>query len=219
MSILKSNKYSTYSRTEDELSDSGSQEGSFESGTIHRFLDFLSAAGDVAGPVWFGFASKPALRVYIHGSSQENDSNEARLQQYRAELTDEFLRIVSETEFEYGYESIAELFIRSRLAENRLAIKDWLNQLFVTYYQNELVASGVLRTIAHLDYAEITPQGSTMALAALSHQSEEIKELGIRAFENWGSSEAIEALKAVRVESPWLRDYLHEVIEGLRTKL
>tara|TARA_R110000868_G_scaffold318429_1_gene579167 strand:+ start:594 stop:782 length:189 start_codon:yes stop_codon:yes gene_type:complete len=54
-----------------------------------------------------------------------------------------------------------------------------------------------------------------MALAALVHKNDEIKELGIRAFENWNSPNSLEVLKNVKIEANWLNEYLTQVIEDL----
>lgn len=57
-----------------------------------------------------------------------------------------------------------------------------------------------------------------MAIAAFSHTSEEVKELGIRAFEYWANEPSLAALEHVDVGNGWLNDYLQEVIEDLRTE-
>ena len=57
-----------------------------------------------------------------------------------------------------------------------------------------------------------------MALSALSHKNDEIKELGIRAFESWGSKNSLETLKQISVEATWLKEYLDQVIHDLSTE-
>lgn len=148
--------------------------------------------------------------------SGENELNERRLELYRKALTNEFLSLVRESVFEFGFQSIAEDYIRGKLSENALAVKEWLNELFIEHYRDEQVVSGVLRIVSHLDYEEIYPQGPTMAIAAISHKSVQVQELGIRAFENWGNEESLSALEGVAVTTAWLGEYLNGVVEDLR---
>ena len=160
------------------------------------------------------------LDIYHDGTVRsENEINQERVKKYREQLTSQFLESIRESDFEFGYESVAEFFVRRRLSENALAIKEWLNELFIEHYDNFAVAAGVMRVIAHLDYEQIKPQGPTMALAALSHSSAEIKELGVRAFENWGTVESLSVLENIHVTEDWLSSYLANVIDDLRGNL
>lgn len=77
----------------------------------------------------------------------------------------------------------------------------------------------MLRIIGRFDEEIIFPQGKTMALAALSHKNDEVKELGVRAFENWNSLNSLEVLKNISFDSNWLQDYLNQVIKDLKSEL
>ncbi|MBE3095888.1 MAG: hypothetical protein IMZ44_02015 [Planctomycetes bacterium] len=146
----------------------------------------------------------------------ENAANYARLQHYSKDLTARFLALVAECNLEYGYDSALDTFLHERLAENALATKDWLSSLFVRYIDDVAVVTGILRTVAHLDYDEVMPQGTIMALAALSHGNAEVKECGIRAFESWARPECLRILGTLGGLEPWLREYVDQVIADLK---
>jgi len=150
--------------------------------------------------------------------SEENRANERRRQLYES-LTEPFLRLVEESELEYGFASELDSFLHDHLRENASVTREWLNSVFNRYFRDVAVATGILRTIAHLDWAQINPEGPTMAIAALSHVNVEVREAGIRAFENWGKPEAIDILKHVRCEEPWLQEYIAQVIHDLEEEL
>lgn len=149
----------------------------------------------------------------------ENAVNFARLQQYREHFTTGLLSLIAESDFEYGFSSALDTFLQERLSENALATKEWLNSLFVQFFGDVAVATGVLRTAAHLEYDEIAPQGPTMALAALSHTDVEVRECGIRAFENWATRESLNILKKVRCPERWMQEYVTQVVNDLEQEL
>ena len=58
-----------------------------------------------------------------------------------------------------------------------------------------------------------------MAVAALSHADIEVRECGIRAFENWGNLHSLIVLENLEVSPPWLQDYVRRVVHDLRKEL
>lgn len=151
--------------------------------------------------------------------SRENRLNIARLSSYKKQFSQQLLEAIRESEFEFGYDSAVDVFLRARLAENALATKEWVNSLFIENFADTQTAVGILRVIAHLEYQEIAPQGPTIALAALSHSSLEVRECGIRAFENWGNLECLQILKSLSCPEKWMQDYVRQVVLDLEALL
>ena len=178
-----------------------------------RQVDFGSATSEIA--------TRDIIveEDYSSETSGENALNRARLELYKTQFTQRLLQSIQESDFEYGYDSATEAFIRERLSENALATKEWINSLFIEHYHNDEVATGILRAIAHLYYLEIAPQGPTMALAALSHSSLEVRECGVRALENWGTMECLRILKTLRCPEDWMRAYVDQVVNDLEESL
>ena len=141
------------------------------------------------------------------------------MDRFRAEFSANILKLLREQDFEYGVDTPADELVRKTFAENQSIAKEWLNQLFVENYDDQTVIMGILRVLSHFKYQEIAPQGPTMALAALSNVSAEVRECGIRAFENWSTLESLEVLKNVKCQEEWLNDYLQQVIADLKEEL
>ena len=132
-----------------------------------------------------------------------------------ASITRQLLMAIRNEEFEFGVISNAETIIEKQLAENSLETRNWINDIFVRYYCDTKILTGILHIISRFQEFEMHPQGLTMALAALVHKDDEVKELGVRAFEHWASENSLAVLKHVQVGTPWLQQYIDEVVEDL----
>lgn len=152
-------------------------------------------------------------------SSTENKINEARTRKLDYQLTQEFISLLREEDFEFGFKTRSEHLISEQLQINALATRNWLNEIFLNYYSDEIIIIGILRIIGRFDPIQIFPQGQTIALAALTHKNDEIKELGIRAFEHWCSIESLNILKKLDLEKEWLKEYVNEVITDFEEQL
>lgn len=152
-------------------------------------------------------------------SSSENQINGKREKYLRKNITPKFLSLIKEEDFEFGFISRSEELIKEQLQINALATRNWLNEIFVNNFDNEVILIGLIRIISRFDESLIFPQGQTIALAALSHFNDEIKELGIRAFEKWSSVESLNILKKLNLKSVWLQEYVDDVINDLEEEL
>lgn len=147
--------------------------------------------------------------------SIENQLNIARLNEYLPQ-TAKLLQLIKDTDFEYGINTPVDDFLRQKLQQNAAMTKQWLAHIFLSNNKNPAVLVGILRTIAHLTYNEMYPNGMIIAQSAICHENFEVKECGIRAFENWGTRECLETLQTVDVADPRLKIYLSEVIQDLK---
>jgi hypothetical protein len=155
---------------------------------------------------------------YSTRGSVENLLNQQRLLEFR-EFTSHVLQLIEESSFEYGFDNEFDVFLRDRLAKNALATKQWMNEVFIENFGDSGVLVGILRALAHVDYQVVRPQGPTMAIAAFSHTDAEVRECGIRAMENWGTSECLAALESISCPEAWLQEYVTQVISDLRERL
>jgi hypothetical protein len=152
-------------------------------------------------------------------SSIENRLNAQRLKRFRTDFSSKFLQLLREQDFEYGVDTPADELVRKCFHENEAISKEWINNLFVQNFSDQTVLMGILRVLSHFNYQEVAPQGPTIALAALVNASAEVRECGIRAFENWSSLHSLKVLENVKCEEKWLDDYLKQVIADLREEL
>lgn len=171
--------------------------------------------GTGVGEALLGEIVKTAASDY----SIENRLNAQRMQRFRADFSTRFLQLLREQDFEYGVDTPADELIRKCLNENESITKQWLNELFIQYFADKAVIIGILRVLSHFRYHEVAPQGPTMAIAALSNANAEVRECGIRAFENWRTLDSLKVLKGVHCAERWLNDYLQQVIADLEEEL
>lgn len=169
-------------------------------------------------------AGEPLLGEIVDTATAANVFSEKRLnairmQRFRNKFSARFLQLLREQDFEYGLVSPADELVQKCLNENEFIAKQWLNELFLQNYADPVVVIGILRVLSHFEYHEVTPQGPTMALAALANSSAEVRECGIRVCENWNTLETLKILMTVQCTEKWLNDYLQQVIAALKEEL
>lgn len=135
-----------------------------------------------------------------------------RIAQLDREFTPQLLRIMKETPFEYGINSDIDLFIHELISVNCAATMFWLNNVFLKNYSNPIIIVGLLRIIARLNYEDIAPIGPTIAMAAIPHKNARVQECAIRAIEAWADVSKLPILMTLKVQIPWLQDYINKVI-------
>ncbi len=151
--------------------------------------------------------------------SDENYTNNKRLTEFRNNFSSELLRLIREQDFEYGIDSPADALVRECIQKNSSITKEWLNELFTENYNDTTIITGIMRVISHFSYDLMAPQGITMALAALPHSNQGVREVGIRALENWGTFECLNILESLKFEEEWLSEYVAQVIIDLKDEL
>ena len=154
-----------------------------------------------------------ALSVW---TNLENELNGRRLADLRKRWSHELIALILDEYFEYGFNTRADLMVRSQMEKNAMATKDWLNALFLEHFSEIPILLGILRIIARFDYYEVYPEGPTMAVAALTHKDAQVKECGIRAFESWGTLDSLDVLENLGIRPAWLQDYVDQVVKDLR---
>lgn len=129
----------------------------------------------------------------------------------------EFLRILKELNFEYGYVSDAEKYLEQQLKTgSRYAITRKISVLFDSNIGNERLAEYILYVVSCFPYEDMNPFCVELPKKALMTESEILKEGGIRCFEAWENPAFLPLLEKTECRSAWLREYLHSVIKGLK---
>ena len=154
-------------------------------------------------------------------TNQKNESLENRLNSIREDyldkhVTEELVSLFKEENFEFGYISKSEVLISKQLSINISATKNWLNKIFVENFDKAFIVIGILRILGRFEERLIFPQGLTMALSATVHKEPEVQELGIRAFENWGTEKSLKVLCSINIATPWIKNYIDQVIADLQ---
>ncbi len=173
----------------------------------------------VTDAAWVEDASIIDSHIATAAVVDENFVNRRRLLQLKKEFTPQLIHLIVDSDFEYGIESSVDVFIRNQIKKNWLATKSCLSEIFVEHFGHPTILIGLLRSVSRLSYFEISPEGQIMAVAALSHVDIEVRECGIRAFENWGNLHSLIVLENLEVSPPWLQDYVCRVVHDLRKEL
>lgn len=163
----------------------------------------------------------PSTNLVIQNDSQsvtvEDESTNAK-NKLRTEFENRFVQLIRETDFEYGFDNITETFVKNALSEYGHLAREWINHLFLINFANPLVLTAILRVIAHFQYDHVYPQGVTMAIAATSHRDSEVRECGVRCFENWEAPESLDILRNLNYAEDWLSEYINYVICDLQER-
>jgi hypothetical protein len=128
--------------------------------------------------------------------------------------------MLCEESFETGMSTPSEEYIIKLYdTEGKISVNNLLNKIYLDHLENTNIVLGLLHIISHFDYDIVHPQGQTMALASLSHKDDEVKEFGIKCFENWEHPDGIRILESVDVGAKWLKEYAGMVILDLKSML
>jgi hypothetical protein len=127
------------------------------------------------------------------------------------------LKIMLQEEIpESGISNPSEKIVECLYSENRQKTNILLNELFIKNFHNLPVIIGVLHIISHFEYGLVSPEGQTMAIAALTHQDVEVREYGVKCFENWQHQDGIRILEHIKANEQWFQNYINLVIHDLK---
>ncbi len=145
-----------------------------------------------------------------------NEINEMWLDSFRQNHEARFLDLLREEDCDFTERSQADSLFCTLMEGNSLAAMEWIGDLFIRHFDDDVVATGILVVLSHLSFSEVRSTGRTVAMSALLHPSAAVREGGVRVFELWELPEAIELLEKLWIGETWLRDYANEVIEDLK---
>ena len=125
------------------------------------------------------------------------------------------ISLIKSEDFDFGQCSESIRLVENELKNNEFAAKEWFNRLFIKYFSSKtetIILIGLLRIIEFLN-EHFVPDYQTMALASLSHQNNEVKELGVRILETTCCFENLQILRSIQTGIKWLQDYINQVME------
>lgn len=150
----------------------------------------------------------------------ENYINQKRIDYLEQKITPLLISLIKNEDFEFGKKNETIKLIEQQLEFNSVATQNWFNKLYIKYFaSDEKILIGLLRIVEALNETALHPTGEIIAIAALSHKNDEVKELGVRIFENWCSLSSYEILKNIKVETVWLQEYIDQVIKDIEIEL
>lgn len=148
----------------------------------------------------------------------ENEILADRLQELKKQ-TPLFLSLLKFEDFDFGYKSQSIILIEEQLKINRVATATWINELYIRNFSDDQIIIGILRLFEYFPEEAFYPQSYTIAIGSLLHKNDEIKELGLRIFENWPSIETYNILTTIETNVKWLDNYKNKIILDLKKEL
>lgn len=133
----------------------------------------------------------------------------------REEFISRFLQLIRTSEFEFGFSTPADEYVREALDTYGTFAREWISELFHRSFDDPFVLSSILRVIAHFDYSQMYPQGMLMAAACVAHTDTDVRECCVRCFESWKAPKTLNILQNISFSQDWLNDYLAGVIKDL----
>ena len=132
--------------------------------------------------------------------------------QYKSDI----LNVITNDIFEAGIISQSEFYISDTANEDNVEyIREAANELYLEYYNNPHILTGLLIMMGTLNYEKAEPQGQTMALGLLQHEDISVRDRAIQAFERWNSKKGLTVLKSLHCDIKWLERYVNKVISYL----
>lgn len=117
--------------------------------------------------------------------------------------------------FEPDRKSITERYVEQWLVRKPNLAKMEIMRVFLENRKNDKCIIGILNLLAHLDPVKFQPANEMIAIGAFSHQSNEVKECALRAFEYWENVEMAEGLKSHHLTPQWIDDYRLQIISDI----
>lgn len=148
----------------------------------------------------------------------ENDSNQSFEVEaaFLEKCNDDFVRIASSEAFEYGFIPSSQLLMES-FASQFPSVGRIAQHIFFAGLESPQICVAVMNAISCMPYETSGFYGAVLAMAALSHHDDEVKEAGIRAFERWEHPDGIKALKSIHTNWDWVEKYRLSTIAFLES--
>lgn len=144
--------------------------------------------------------------------TSEREARRTVVIQYKSDI----LNLIRNDYFEAGFVSQSEQYILNTANDNNVEyIREAANELYLEFYNDSHVLTGLLIMMGTLDYETAEPQGQTMALGLLQHENISVRDRAIQAFERWNSKKGLPVLKSLHCDRTWLQRYVDKVISYL----
>lgn len=142
----------------------------------------------------------------------ERDARKIVVKQYKSDI----LNTIRNDTYEPGFVSQSEYYISNMADEtNYEYVREASNELYLEYYNDAHILTGLLIMMGTLSYEDAEPQGQTMALGLLQHEDISVRDRAIQVFERWNSKKGLSVLRSLHCDRAWLQRYVDKVIAYL----
>jgi predicted transcriptional regulator len=184
-------------------------------GTQSNFFKFNNT---LYNPLELGLLKKEEYTI-ISESKARFKSNLEFKKHIESKFQHIFVSTLKSQELEIDYKNNIEFLLEELFIENEFVAKDWLNEIYISNYNDTKFLINILKIIGNLDKKLLKSFGIVISGSALIHKSVEVKEMAIRVFENWNTVESYTFLKNCTLTPKWLDDYKNEVLVNIEEEL
>jgi len=180
--------------------------------------NFFKLNNTLYNPRFFGGIDKEENNI-ISDSKAVLKSNIEFKKHIQSKFQNVFVSTLKNHELEIDYKNHIEFLLEELFLENEFVTKDWLNEVYVSNYNDTKFLINILKIIGNLDKQLLKSFGIVISGSALAHKNVEVKEMAIRVFENWNTIESYTFLKNCSLVPKWLNDYKNEVLANIEEEL
>lgn len=166
--------------------------------------------------------ASPSTKVAVRIAEAATNSAEAPIvvwdeaeDKEAAEFRNGLISSLENDTFEPEKKSITERYVEQWLVRKPNLAKMEIMRVFLESRKNDKRIIGILNLLAHLDPVAYQPANEMIAIGSFSHQSNEVKECALRAFEYWENREMAEGLKSHHLTPQWIDDYRLQIISDI----
>lgn len=182
-----------------------------------EIVDFSSLQNIAGENLSIDVSANDSSEDYIWGiqNASSNISDEQKLKRM-SEYEDYFVSHLIETDFDESIEPEILVFARRQIAINKVIFLTWLEQLFWNYQKNELFVVKLIDLFLCLDYEEVQPQASMLAVAFKVIKSHVIQSKNLSLLGHWCNKKALSIIEDFEEPAdPWLQikyNHLKDII-------
>lgn len=152
-------------------------------------------------------------------SSSFKISKEQERKEYVEYQINKLRNLIVYENIESGMENDSEKYFRQLMDENSLLAQEIISKLFYKTFgsdnNSKEILIGILNLISHLEIDSKYATIKIIAVAAIAHKDDDVKDYAVQCFENWEDYNDIGALCNINTQANWLKKYVKKVIENL----
>jgi len=161
---------------------------------------------------------KNNFSIKNNSSSGYDEYIERKEKERYKKLENEFIFLINHDEIEIGSYTQVDKFLEDSLTKDNLITQNILSEIFKKHYTDISFLCKFLLLISRVPPSKIQSVGHNIAMAALNHKNDEVKEYALRVFETFADHDALDFLIESKEDIFWIQDYKEEIIEDIRAK-
>ncbi len=151
-------------------------------------------------------------------SSIVDNTQKKKEETLQKEFEEKLLFYFQNEEIGLGTYTEADKLLESYLDDFNNLTQGMISKIFRKNIKEPEILCKLLLLISRLNPSKIDKTGHMIAMAALNHDNNDVKEYAIRVFENFSDESSLEFLEESKQDIFWLQEYKEEIIQELKEK-